>query len=34
MLRVLTWRWRELADGGDVAAPGVSPREGRHDVAV
>jgi dolichol-phosphate mannosyltransferase len=38
MLRVLTWRWRELATGGDVAAPGVargaSPCEGRHDVAV
>jgi dolichol-phosphate mannosyltransferase len=34
MLRVLTWRWRELAHRPAVAAVRVSGREGRHDVTI
>ncbi len=34
MLRVLTWRWRELAHRPDSAVQPPRRREGRHDVAV
>jgi dolichol-phosphate mannosyltransferase len=34
MLRVLTWRWRELAHGSDVRTHSLSTAQDRHDVAV
>jgi dolichol-phosphate mannosyltransferase len=34
MLRVLTWRWRELHNRGHVSSALSPSREGRHDVAV
>jgi dolichol-phosphate mannosyltransferase len=34
MLRVLTWRWRELAHRPDGRRAPASAHEGRHDVAV
>jgi dolichol-phosphate mannosyltransferase len=34
MLRVLTWRWRELAHRPGAVAVDVPAQEGRHDVAV
>jgi hypothetical protein len=34
MFRVLTWRWRELAQRPDTVAARAPGREDRHDIAV